>query len=98
MPWLAAERICERARAEWGDRAVVGRGESYSIVMQWLRSSDAATPVSAFRIRWGAPSGHLATIDRVVWEPKLGGSVEEVGEIVNALAGWPVTKLAALAG
>jgi len=104
MPWLSAERICDRARAEWGDRAVIGRGESYSIVLQWLQTAgpsrrrDGAAPVSAFRIRWGLPTTHQATIDRIAWEPKLGGSPEEVNEIIDVLAGWPVATLATRAG
>ena len=104
MPWLAAERICERARAEWGDRAVIGRGESYAVVLQWLQTAgpsrrrDGASPVSAFRIRWGSPTTHQATIDRIAWEPKLDGSPEEVNEIINVLAGWPAATLATRAG
>jgi hypothetical protein len=103
MPWLSAERICDRARSEWGDRAVVGRGESYSVVLQWLQTAgparrrDGAAPVCAFRIRWGSPTVHQATIDRIAWEPKLGASPDEVKEVINQLAGWPAATLATLA-
>ena len=100
MPWLSAARICDRARSEWGDRAVVGRGGSYSIVLQWLQTNgqsrrrDGASPVSAFRIRWGYPTSHQATIDRIAWDPDLGGRPEEVEQVIDVLAGWPATMLA----
>ena len=104
MPWLSAARICDRARAEWGDRAVIARGDSYAIVLQWLLTSgpsrrrDGASPVSAFRIRWASPTAHQATIDRIAWDPGLGGGPEEVEQVIDVLAGWPATTLAAKAG
>jgi len=49
-------------------------------------------PVGAFQIRWHAPTGDQATIDRLEWDPALGGSDEEVCHVIDALAGWRLSR------
>jgi hypothetical protein len=87
-----ARKIMERAMQEWGadvddqstgHRAVVrlfmgGRGQG----------SQRRRPVGAFQIRWRHPTHDQATIDRLEWDPTLGGSDEEVRQVIDSLAGW----------
>jgi hypothetical protein len=99
MPLPSMKRVCERARSEWGPRAIMHKGDSYTLVLQWLRSTRGAmraeAPVSGFRIRWAWPSAHQAAIDCVGWDPRQGSSPDEVRYLINTLAGWPAATLAA---
>lgn len=73
-----ARAVVERAQREWGaDRDVLPRCGTRS-----FGSTSVATPPT------GANAGSQATIDRIEWDPALGGSDEEVRQVIDALAGW----------
>jgi hypothetical protein len=93
-------RICARARQEWGTESVISsRSGATTRVQIWLdgsaRSHHAGNPVGLFVIRWGHPAPQTATIERIAWDPGQGGSADEVRQVIDALAGWPVATSSA---
>ena len=98
LPSGQARRLLERARAEWGPDGVEQQDDGSQHVVMWLggRSQCAGqrrgnTP-GAFRLRFDVPARGTATIDRISWDPTVGGSEAEVRAVINALAGWPLAS------
>jgi hypothetical protein len=93
-----ARAILAKAKEEWGadvDDPSTLRRTVIRLYMGGNRQHGGLarrSPVGAFQIRWHAPTGGQATIDRIEWEPALGGSDEEVCAVIDALAGWRLSR------
>ncbi len=90
-----ARLIIERARKEWGADVNDQSTMHHAIVRLFMggdstRGQRGRRPVGAFSIRWRTPSEDQATIDRIEWDPELGGSDQEVCQVIDSLAGWPL--------
>lgn len=92
-----ARAVVERAQKEWGadrdDPSTLRR----TIVRLYMGgrntiSSQRRPAVGCFHIRWNHPTSGQATIDRIEWDPALGGSDEEVCQVIDALAGWHLSR------
>ena len=93
-----ARTILERAHQEWGadvdDQSTLRRAV-VRLFMGGKRQQGGPRdrkPVGAFHIRWHFPTGDQATIDLLEWDPALGGSDEEVCQVIDALAGWRLAR------
>ena len=88
-----ARALMERAMTEWG-AAVDDPSTAHRAVVRLfmgghsLHARQRRRPVGAFHIRWRHPTHDQATIDRLEWDEALGGSEEEVCQVIDALAGW----------
>ena len=98
LPSGQARRLLDRARAEWGPDGVEQHEDGAQQVVLWLggRSQFAGqrlgnTP-GAFRLRFDVPARGTATVDRISWDPAIGGSEAEVRAVINALVGWPLAS------
>jgi hypothetical protein len=85
--------IMERAMKEWGADVEDESTGHRAVVRLFMGGRSQYTghkrqPVGAFHIRWRYPTHDQATIDRIEWNPSLGGSDEEVCQVIDALAGW----------
>ena len=91
-----ARAMVDRAKKEWGDDADDPSTPRRTTVRLYLGGKNdlgsRRAAVGAFHIRWRYPTGDQATIDRIEWAPPLGGSDEEVCQVINALAGWRLTR------
>ena len=87
-----ARKIMERAMQEWGadvdDQSTGHRAVVRLFMGGRNQGSQRRRPVGAFQIRWRYPTHDQATIDRIEWDPSLGGSDEEVCQVIDSLAGW----------
>jgi hypothetical protein len=93
-----ARSVVEKAKVEWGadvdDPSTLRR----TVIRLYLGGnhqrggSGRRAPVGAFQIRWNTPTGGQATIDRLEWDPALGGSDEEVCQVINSLVGWRLSR------
>jgi hypothetical protein len=91
-----ARSIVDRAKREWG----VDRDDQstlrHTVVQLFMgargRNERHRPAVGSFHIRWNWPTTGQATIDRIEWDPALGGSDEEVCQVVDALAGWRLSR------
>jgi len=63
-----------------------GRDASFVLSEQPSPVAGGRAAVGASRIRWNAPTSGQATIDRLEWDPALGGS-EEVRQVIDSLVG-----------
>lgn len=90
--------MVEKAKLEWGADADDPSTLRRTVIRLYMggnnqqRGKGRRPPVGAFQIRWHAPTGDQATIDRVEWDPALGGSDEEVCQVIDALAGWRLSR------
>ena len=87
-----ARKIMDRAMQEWGadvdDQSTGHRAVVRLFMGGRSQFAERRRPVGAFQIRWHHPTHDQATIDRLEWDPSLGGSDEEVCQVIDALAGW----------
>jgi hypothetical protein len=87
-----AKKIIDRAAQEWGadvdDQSTGHRAIVRLFMGGRSQFSERRRPVGAFHIRWRYPTHDQATIDRIEWDASLGGSDEEVCQVIDALAGW----------
>ena len=96
MPQGAARRMVEAAEREWGAGAVAEVAPGVARVFFWLggrrqyASQSSARPVGGFWVRWDFPSPAQATIERLGWDLTAGSSEQEVRQVIDLLAGWPV--------
>jgi hypothetical protein len=95
VPTGVAQQICKRAQLEFGHDTVTEIGGHTTQVSVWLGGrrhihSGSDRAVAAFWLRWEYPSRGQATIDRLGWDPLHGGSLDEVVEVIEVLAGWPI--------
>lgn len=93
-----AKTIMERAQAEWGADIDSPSTSRVAVIRLFMggRSQNARErnrrAVGAFHIRWHAPTGDQATIERLEWDPERGGSDEEVRQVIDVLAGWRLAR------
>lgn len=93
-----AKTIVERALREWGANRDDPSTLRHTIIRLYLggrnghNSPRRRAPVGCFHIRWNAPTSGQATIDRLEWDPALGGSDEEVCQVIDSLAGWRLSR------
>jgi hypothetical protein len=91
-----ARAIVERALREWGADADDQSTSHRAVVRLFMggrsQFADRRRPVGAFHIRWHQPTHEQATIDRLEWDATLGGSDEEVCQVIDALAGWRLAR------
>ena len=90
MRWL-----CRRARDEWGDHAEEVVSPRRSNIRIWTGGRQHwgdRRPVGAFSVRWFQPTESQAVIDEIAWDPTQNGSEDEVRQVINLLAGWPVAR------
>jgi hypothetical protein len=99
LPWTSMEQLCDRARAEWGSRSIQSGKGGRTVVLQWMRGFGLSArrrgdgPISGFQIRWGAPSAHQATIERIGWDVHQGATARDVQTVIDSLAGWPAATI-----
>lgn len=97
MPRAALESMWERARRSF-DVTQGGRydARSRTTMLLWssLLTTAGAEPVGAFTVDWHGPSDDEATIKRVAWTSRTGGSEAQVWRAIQVLAGvdWPVRR------
>jgi hypothetical protein len=100
LPLGVARQLVDHARREWGVHAERELDADRTMVSFYLggasQNRDARTLRSpgAIYIRWGVPTPSSALIERIGWDPALGGSEAEVRHVIDALVGWPVRELA----
>ena len=88
-----ARTIVDKAMVEWG-ADVDDQSTGHTAVVRLFMggksqyANQRRRPVGAFHIRWRYPTHDQATIDRIEWDATLGGSDEEVCQVIDALAGW----------
>jgi len=92
-----ARTMVEKALREWGADRDDPSTIRHTIVRLYMGGRNATTnrrrvPVGSFHIRWNSPTGDQATIDRLEWDPALGGSDEEVCQVIDSLAGWHLSR------
>jgi hypothetical protein len=91
-----ARLMVERAEQEWGADRDDPSTIRHTIVRLYMGGHNGAggrrPAVGSFHIRWNAPTSDQATIDRIEWDPALGGSDAEVCDVVDALAGWHLSR------
>lgn len=88
-----AKSIVDKALQEWGadvDDQSTGHRAVVRLFMggRTQYNNQRRRPVGAFQIRWRYPTHDQATIDRIEWDATLGGSDQEVCQVIDALAGW----------
>ena len=89
--------MLERANREWGADVNDESTLRHAVVRLFMGGSSKGgqrnrQPVGAFHIRWRHPTDDQATIDRLEWDPALGGSDQEVCQVIDALAGWRLAR------
>jgi hypothetical protein len=93
-----ARAMVVKAKEEWGADADDPSTLRRTVIRLYMGGHNQRSgqgrraPVGAFQIRWNAPTSGQATIDRVEWNPALGGSDGEVCQVIDALAGWRLSR------
>jgi hypothetical protein len=93
-----ARAMLERAQREWGADVDDPSTMHLAVVRLYMGGHNQYAgqrhrrPVGAFHLRWHTPTSDQATIERLEWDPELGGSDEEVCQVIDALAGWRLSR------
>ena len=95
VPTSTATMLVERAAVRWSDPDQRRAGAPRTVLpLRPERHGLAPQPASAgsCTIAWGVPGAGLATITRLDWDPRKGGSEEVMRRAINLLAGWPIAR------